>query len=482
MSEQSPERGDGRRGAGRSILSCAALLLPFQAKWVRDQARLKLAEKSRQIGWTWASAYGLVARKALRKARLDAWISSRDQYQAQLFIEDCKRFAEYLGVGALAQGEEALAAGVTGYVLQFANGRRLHSLSSNPDAQAGKRGDRILDEFALHRDARRLYAIAYPGITWGGSLEIFSTHRGSENFFNQLVQEARHGGNPKGFSLHRVTLQDALEQGFLSRLQQKLPADDPRQDMDEAAYYDFIRAGCPDEETFREEYCCEPSDDRGAFLSHDLISSCEYPPGESWQRFPPYSPQACLYLGVDVGRDHDLTVIWVGEQVEDVFYTRAVECLENETFDAQERALNEWLELPQTQRCCIDATGLGRQFAERTQQRFGSGRVEEICFTAPVKERLAYPVRAAFEARAVRVPAEPALRADLRAVKKETTAGGNVRFSAKRSGHGHADRFWALALALHARGGVADPGRACVLENASSTRMLAERRNRSLAG
>ena len=91
-----------------------------------------------------------------------------------------------------------------------------------------KRGDRVLDEFALHPDPSKLYTIAYPGITWGGSLEIFSTHRGTANYFNQLILEARHKGNPKKFSLHRVTLQDALDQGFLFKLQQKLPADDER--------------------------------------------------------------------------------------------------------------------------------------------------------------------------------------------------------------------------------------------------------------
>ena len=51
-------------------------------------------------------------------------------------------------------------------VLEFASGKRIHSMSSNPDAQAGKRGGRILDEFALHRDQRKMWAIAYPGITW----------------------------------------------------------------------------------------------------------------------------------------------------------------------------------------------------------------------------------------------------------------------------------------------------------------------------
>jgi phage FluMu gp28-like protein len=426
------------------------LLLSYQAKWVKDRARLKIAEKSRQIGWTWASAYGLVSRKALKGAALDGWISSRDDIQARLFLEDCKNFANVLQAGAEDLGERVIDSdGHSAYVLRFANGLRLHSMSSNPDAQAGKRGDRTLDEFALHPDPRKLYAIAYPGITWGGSMEIFSTHRGTANFFNDLVTEIRHKGNPKGFSFHRVTLQDALDQGFLAKLQAKLPPDDVRQEMDEAEYFDFIRRGAPDEETFLQEYMCVPSDDNSAFLSYDLIQGCEYKPGEQWE-LPLAQCTGPLYVGVDVGREHDLTVIWVLERLGDVDYTRAAICMHKQTFDAQEHALYQVLTLPGVRRCCIDCTGIGRQFSERAQRRFGEYRVEAVNFSAPVKEELAYPVRASFEDRSVRIPNDPLIRADLRAIKKETTAAGNIRFTADRGKNGHADRFWALALAKHA--------------------------------
>lgn len=208
-----------------------AIFLPFQSKWIKDESRLKLMEKSRQIGISWSTAYGADERAAAQGARFDEWVSSRDDIQARLFIEDCKLWAGIMGMAAKDLGEVVLDADkkLSAYVLQFASGRRIHSMSSNPDAQAGKRGSRILDEFAIHRDQRKMWAIAYPGITWGGNMEIVSTHRGSYSFFNNLVREARHGGNPKKLSLHRVTLQDALEQGFLFKLQQALPADAEQQ-------------------------------------------------------------------------------------------------------------------------------------------------------------------------------------------------------------------------------------------------------------
>jgi phage FluMu gp28-like protein len=450
------------------------LLIAYQGDWVLDRSRLKLGEKSRQIGWTWSEAYGIVRDKSLVDARLDQWISSRDDIQARLFLEDCKAFGGILQAGAMDLGQQAIDAdGNTAYVLAFANGLRAHSMSSNPDAQAGKRGGRTLDEFALHPDPRKLYSIAYPGITWGGGLSIFSTHRGTANFFNELITEIKHKGNPKKFSLHTVTLQRALEEGFLYKLQKKLPAEDERQQMDEAEYFQFIRSGCADEESFLQEYCCVPGDDNSAFLSYDLIAACEYKQGEQWEvpqpqhwtdliRTPMESGR--LYIGVDVGRDHDLTVIWVVEKLGDVAHTRAVITLKGSTFDEQEEVLYSWLRLAQVRRCCIDCTGIGRQFTERAQRRFGTYKVEKINFTGPVKEELAYPLLAAFQDRTVRIPNTPEIRADLRAVKKETTAANNIRFTADRGRNGHADRFWALALALHAGSRRHGSGRAIAVQ------------------
>lgn len=432
------------------VIPGKALLLPYQAAWVNDRSRLKIAEKSRQIGWTWATGYGLVRRKSMKDARLDAWVSSRDEIQARLFLEDCKAFAKILQMGARDLGERAIDDdGNTAYVLALANGLRIHSMSSNPDAQAGKRGDRDGDEFALHKDPRKLYAIMYPGITWGGQLELFSTHRGSGNFFNQLIREIREKGNPKGWSLHRVTLQDALDQGFLFKLQAKLPKDDERQDMDEAAYFDFIRKGTPDEESFLQEYMCVPADDASAFIEWGLIDACTYPAGEAWDLDLNAAAGKELHGGLDIGRHHDLTSLTIIEKTAGVHFVRKRIDLQGMTFSQQEAVLYPWFAA--CRRVCIDATGLGMQFAERAGERFGKYRAEGVTFTAGMKEELAYPVRAAFEDRAIRIPfSDDKLKSDIRAIRKEVTASGNVRFAADRGINGHADRFWSLALALHA--------------------------------
>lgn len=476
------------------------LLLPYQKRWVEDTSRLKLAVKSRQIGWTWATAYGLIRRKALKTAQLDAWISSRDEIQARLFLEDCKSFAGILDAGAQDFGERVIdAKGSSAYVLQMGNGLRINSMSSNPDAQAGKRGDRVLDEFALHPDPRKLYSIAYPGITWGGNFEIFSTPRGSDSFFQKLIDEIK-GGNPKKFSFHKITLEDALNQGFLAKLQKKLPAGDERQAMDEAAYFDFIKSGCADEETFNQEYMCVPSDDATAFISYEMLDgnrvhgSVDRETGTvdgkpsaitTWRNTAvPRSLSASLlslYLGVDYARHEDLTVMWLAADIAGVLVPVELKLMKNVTFKRQREAIDRYMAMKSLRRCCFDMTGIGEETAEAMRSKYGY-RFEPIRFTAESKESMAYPVRHDLEDKTMKVPDLPLVDADFRKIRKEDSAGGHVRFVAERDTKGHADIFWAAALCREAKGhksGRMLPPRPANSRSASVRRRRAlERRNR----
>ena len=87
-----------------------AVFLPFQSKWIKDSSRIKLMEKSRQIGISWSTAYGADERAAAQGARFDEWVSSRDDIQARLFIEDCMVWAGIMGLAAKDLGEVVLDA------------------------------------------------------------------------------------------------------------------------------------------------------------------------------------------------------------------------------------------------------------------------------------------------------------------------------------------------------------------------------------
>src|SRR5204863_7924891 len=106
------------------------------------------------------------------------------------------------------------------------------------------------------------------------------------------------------------------------------------------------------------------------------------------------------------------------------------------------------LKLPHVKRACIDATGMGMQLAERARERFG-WKVEAVTFTPTVKEDLAFTLRRDFEDRKLRIVRDDNLRSDLRALRKEVTSSGNIRFAGE-SDDSHCDRTWAKALRQHA--------------------------------
>ena len=452
------------------VIPPRTLLLPFQKRWVEDRSQMKLAVKARQIGWSWCAAYSIVRRKSVQSARLDAWITSRDELQAKLFVDDCNGFASLLQIGAEDLGERVLmdpeGKTASAFILRMATGCNIYSLSSNPNAQAGKRGDRIIDEAALHKDLRFLYGISEAGITWGGQMEIFSTPRGETHYFQTLIKEIQEGGNPKRFSFHKVTLQDALDQGFLYKLQQKLPKDDFRQEMDEAQYFDYVHDKAADEEPFLQEYMCVPSSDSDTFIGFDLIDGCRVrgtgetgaaksernkPWIKTWRSADPIG-NGDLYLGMDIGRKKDLAVLWLAEDVADILVAREVKAMHRQRFAAMEAALDEYALMPRFRRGCIDASGMGMQFAERAIERHGGHRIEAVTFSGPVKEQLAGAVRAGMEDAKFRIPDDQFVVADFRKIRKTVTAAGNVRFEGERDEDGHSDRFWGAALCREAKG------------------------------
>jgi len=178
--------------------------LPTQAAWLNDPWPLKIWEKSRQVGATKTDALDSVLKASHADAKFDVWVSSRDDVQSRLYLEDCKDWATIFNLAATDLGMLLFDPknGFSAHVLQFANGRRIYCLSSNPNALAGKRGHVKLDEFALHEDQRLLYRIAKPVIQWGGTLSIISTHRGHNTLFNEIIQAIRHNGNPMGWHLY----------------------------------------------------------------------------------------------------------------------------------------------------------------------------------------------------------------------------------------------------------------------------------------
>jgi len=457
--------------------------LPYQEEWIRDESRAKLAEKSRRVGLTFAEEYRRVERIAARGARYDAYITSKDEGLAKQFIRECRQHATVFQIGQMETGEEIFGHGKeasTAYTLEAATGRRIYSLSSNPDQQAGRAGDRTADEFALHKEQRQLYAIMAPGIKWGGQMSIFSTHRGVGSFFNGLIAEVKEKGNPKKFSLHSIPITKAVEQGLWIKIKSQLPQDDPQRELTDDEFLQACRDEMPDEASFLQEYMCIPEDDADSFIGWDLITARSSSAIEDidWRTLP-----GPFFLGYDVARRKDLSVITLYHLAGGHLVQCAEIHLTKQTFTAQQKALYALLEDRRIKRACIDATGLGAMMAEQAAERYGKGRVSEVVFTAASKAELAWPFRQRFEDGTITIYDDYKLHADLRSVKKKTTASGAVVFTSEAGEtDGHADRFWSHALAVHAAETLTNPGAFMRLMNLVTSRSGNAARDRRKRG
>jgi phage FluMu gp28-like protein len=423
--------------------------LPYQQRWIDDSSPFKIMEKSRQVGITYADAYDSVIKAASRDNHLDIWVSSRDEGTSRVYLDYCKRWARVLDIIAEDLGMQIIdrTSDLKAGVLLFSTGLRIFALSSHPDAVVGRTGHIKLDEFAVHKQQRDLLRYAQPCTTWGGQLSIISTHRGPFTVFNELIREIKEAGNPKAISHHRVTLEDAVAEGLVERINLISRRSETREQ-----FVSRLRRECIDLEQWQQEYCCIPADEASAFLTWEMLHACVAP---GCLRPLSYSLDRTgaqfdteFYIGVDVGRKEHLTVIDVGEKIGDVMWDRLRIELHNRPFSEIEAELFQFLPLRHVKRICIDGTGIGMQLAERAAQGY-SYKVESIHFTSAVKEELAFTLRTAFEDRKLRIDDDPRLKTDLRGVKKLVTSAGNIRFAGDAD-DSHCDRFWAKALRQHA--------------------------------
>lgn len=392
-------------------------LLPYQQRWVADESRFKIGLWARQTGKSFVVTLEAVV-DALKNAKRTWVFLSRGERQSLELAEKAKAHLLYFQKGHKYY-REAFDAGVTQHRIELPNGSRLIFLPANPDTARGYTASVVLDEFAFHSDSHAIWTALYPSITRHPHLKVrvVSTPNGNRGKFYELWH---HGGEV--WSRHKVTIWDAVREGL---------------DVDP---YE-LRKGLADDLAWAQEYELEFVDEASAFIPYELILRAE---GDSLA--PEWNPDEA-YLGVDIGRHRDLTVLIVLERVGGVYWVRLLRRLHRVPFQEQEREISALL--PRVRRACLDATGLGEMLAENLRRAYG-WRVEPVKFTLETKADLAQGLRLAFEDFRVRIPRDNALRSALHAVKRVVTPAGNVRYDAERSEQGHADEFWALALALHA--------------------------------
>ena len=397
------------------------ILLPWQRRWVDNPSLLKIGVWSWQMGKGFATASGVVADFAARpRGTADLWVVlSAGERQALEWMEKAKRWARAfkLAVDGYDEVRGAADALISRAEIRFWNGARIVAIPANPDTARGYSANLILDEFAIHERPFDIWAAIYPSITnpltGEKRLRIVSTPKGRGNKFADLWE------HNEGYSKHRVTIEDASREGLKIDL-------------------DALKAGVDDPDIWAQEYMCEFVDNTSVLLPYDLIGKCE----SAGIADDGASP---LYVGMDVGRSRDLSVIVTAALLGDVLAVVDVAELRRMPFADQLEVLVGKASSRRVAGVTVDSTGIGAMLAEEAARKLGA-KCRPVQFTVASKGEMYGLMRRRFEERSIRVPVSRDLREDLHAVQRVVSTGGNVTYSAPRNADGHSDRAAALAL------------------------------------
>ncbi len=418
----------------------AGLLYPYQAKWLKDKSRFKLGKFARQTGKTFTTTLEIVDdvhEAEILKKRSPWVILSRGERQAAEAMEEgiMRHNAAYGAALKIAREDTDFydeESGIRRRALQliYPGGNKITALPANPDTARGFSANVFLDEFAFHKDSRKIWTALFPVISAGWKLRVTSTPNGKGNKFYDLATST-----DGSWSIHIVDILQAIADGL------------PRNAEE-------LRRALMDEDAWDQEFLLKWLDEASAWLSFDLINSVEH----DHAGIPEHYTGGPCFVGVDIARRTDNFVIWVDELVGDVLWNREAIVKKRISFTEMDALQDDVDRRYNVLRYCMDQTGMGEKPVEDATKRYGAHRVEGVLFTGPNKLQLATLIKQSFEDRKSRIPmAQDALRSDLHKVRKIASPTGAPRFDADADANGHADRFWAKALACLAAHGVTGP-------------------------
>ena len=467
-------------------MSETQVLLPYQKSWISDPAPVKIWEKSRRIGASWGDAADSVLTAAAANG-MDVFYIGYNKEMAQEYIDDCAAWARQYHKMAVAveevifKNEGRDGSDIQAFKINFASGFKIVALSSRPANLRGKQGKIIIDEAAFHDDLRGLLKAALAMKMWGGRVEIVSTHNGDDSFFNELIADIRSG--KKNYSLHRTTIDDALEQGLYRRICLKLGREWTPEG--EAAWRQELFDDYPFQEDAEEELLCVPMSSAGAYLTRALIESCMDAeiPVLRWTCKPEFAQLPDLvreaaallwleekvrplleampqgrpcYFGEDFGRTGDLTVIWPLQEGQTLTCrTPFLVELRNVPFRQQEQILFYIVDrLPLFRGGALDARGNGQYLAEVAMQRYGEGRISQVMLSNQYYLENMPKLKAALEDRTFIIPKDGDVLDDLRALRVEKgipKVPDGKRVLGRDGGQRHGDAAVAACLAVAAK-------------------------------
>lgn len=391
------------------------ILMDHQKEWLEDQSDLKLGEKGRRTGITYAEALDdtIIASSARSAGGDNVFYIGDTKDKGREFIGYVAHFArvvakelvdveEFLFEDERADGTSKF---ISAYRVSFASGFRVEALSSRPENIRGLQGVVCIDEAAFHKDVRQVMDAVNALLIWGGRIRIISTHNGVLNPFNELIREAKAGKVP--YSLHFIPFSKAVENGLYRRvcLTRGKPWSQEAQDKWEA----LIRGAYGVRTAqMQQELDAIPADAVGAALPRVIIEAnsdrsipvVRWTLPDSFKEAPPAIRKGLTEqflreklrphldkldqarrhdMGMDFARSGDGSVLTVNELTQALVRRgRLVIELRNVPFETQRDVVFYVGDaLPRFGHAAFDATGNGAYLAEVSRQKWGE-RISEI--------------------------------------------------------------------------------------------------------
>lgn len=457
------------------------VLLPYQKRWVADDSDLKIAEKSRRTGLTWAEAADAALTASLRESDggNDHFYIGSNKEMAREFIDAVAMWAKAYNAAAGEISEEVLRdeeKDILTFVVYFASGFKVKALSSNPSNIRGMQGNVTIDEAAFHERLDELLKAVLPLRTWGGRIRLISTHNGVDNLFNQLIVDSRAG--KKSYQIHTITLDDACDEGLYRRIcQVRGMVWSPEA---EAQWKEELLRNTATRDDALEEYYCVPKNGGGTYLARSVRERAARGPGpllrftgtEEFNAMPeiiraldmqewldkvvlpvlntlPQNLRHCL--GEDFARSGHLTVFAPMTVNDDT--TRTVPFLvelANVPYKQQEQALFFICDrLPRRDGIKLDGRGNGNYLAEQAAEKYGAEVEVVMPSVAHYRENMPR-FKAAFEDDELVLPKHEDVISDLgQIVVQRGVPGIDDRENTGSDGHKrHGDSAYAIFLAF----------------------------------
>lgn len=390
------------------------ILMAHQVSWLEDQSKLKVCQKGRRTGITFAEALDdtFIAAASRSAGGQNVFYIGDTKEKGREFIGYVAHFAKVVSGQLVAieeflfedEQEDGSTKHITAYRVRFKSGFRVEALSSNPANIRGLQGVVVIDEAAFHKDVREVIDAVNAMLIWGGKVRIISTHNGHLNPFNELIREAEAGKN--SYEVHCYTFGDAVKNGLFKRVclmrgntwSQK--AQDEWEANIRSAYGARVSA-------MKQELDAIPSEMAGAALTRVQIENAQIPgvpfarwtmpddfrnqPEEDRERIAKEWCEEHLKgplkrldrrhqhaLGEDFARSGDATDILIVE-IGDDLVRRSVLLVEMRNIPfAQQKQVFFYVgdRLPRFIKGAVDKGGNGAYLAEEAAMRYGSVIVE----------------------------------------------------------------------------------------------------------